>query len=65
MDSPLSSGLFSTMKSVKAMKNTCSCSGSSRALNTKMNKYMIVGGSRAPFSQLGEDCFADVNPKGR
>ncbi len=47
------------------MKNTCSCSESSRALNSMMNKYIIVGGSRAPFSQLGEDCFADVNPKGR
>jgi hypothetical protein len=33
--------------------------------NTMTNKYIIAGGSRAPFSQLGEDCFADVNPKGR
>jgi hypothetical protein len=42
-----------------------SCSRSSRALNTMINEYIIAGGSRAPFSQLGEDCFADVNPKGR
>ncbi len=42
-----------------------SWSGSSRALNTMINKYMIAGGSRAPFNQLGDDCFADVNPKGR
>jgi hypothetical protein len=42
-----------------------SFSGSSRALSTMMKKCIIADGSRAPFSQLGEDCFADVNPKGR